>query len=109
MSYSQLELNEKQPLIILLLLSTRDDVMPIMEELLYMMTGRDGGPMRLSDQDAAQQAEEFLKQPELCERVRRYIAGQAGDGLPVVLPWEKANVGKGPQNQVCIKLLVCTR
>ena len=109
MPYSHSWSYEKQPLIILLLLSTRDDVMPVMEELLYTVTGRDGGPMRLSDQDAAQQAEEFLKQPELCERMRQYIAGQAGDGLPGVLPWEKANVGKGPQNQVCIKLLVCTR
>lgn len=88
----------------MLLLSTRDEVLPIVEELVFTVTGRDGAPMRLSIENARRQMKEFLDRPDLVARVRRILAEQAGDGRPVVLPWEEADVGDRPQSQVCTGL-----
>lgn len=78
-------------------------MLPIVEELVHTVTGRDGAPVRLSEAEATQQAQEFLDRPGTIALVRQYLAEQVGDDRPVVLPWEVA-VGDRPQSKVCIGL-----
>lgn len=96
MPYSKLGAAAAKPVkhtFILLLLSTRDRKIAAIQ---HKVTGREKGLTRLIQEE---KTEALMNQPDICRRIRRCLAQQAGDVYPFSLLWDVVDACPGP-NQV---------
>lgn len=94
----------------LVLLSTRAEGHAIQEGLQYTVTHRPGGPMRLTEKEAAQLKQAFESRPDLCNLVKDSLAhqGHAGNAYIRDLLGGDDGVCAGPHDLVCILLSACS-
>lgn len=82
----------------------RDPELAAMEELQHVVTGQEGGPVRLTEEERKQVEEGLAERPDLHEFVSQSLAQQAGGDVPIALPWNDVKVCPRPDDHVCISV-----
>ncbi|KAL3152834.1 hypothetical protein ABBQ38_012416 [Trebouxia sp. C0009 RCD-2024] len=84
--------------------SQQDPELAAMEELQHVVTGQEGGPVRLTEEERKQVEEGLAERPDLHEFVSQSLAQQAGGDVPIALPWNDVKAADlrlvGPRMQL---------